>query len=307
MTKPHDPAARSGLLYGVAAYGLWGLMPLYFNQLRHVSAAEVLAHRIAWSVVFLAVLISALGRWRDLGRALADRKVALALAASTVLIAVNWYAFIYGAVSGRVVQASLGYFILPLMNVLLGMLVYRERLRPVQWLAVALAAAGVVLLVARAGELPWIALTVAVSFSLYGLVRKRAPVDAVVGLTIETAFLLPAALAVIGVFAAGEGTAFAADSVTAGLLALSGVITAIPLICFAEAVRRLRLTTIGFLQYRSPSIQFVLAVTVLGEPLGTAQLLSFLFIWAALVVFVVDAARSAAAVRPELVAAPEPG
>lgn len=289
MASSHQLDSRAGLLFGLAAYGLWGVLPLYFRAVAVVPPLELLAHRIVWSVLILAVLITVLGRWPVVAAALRLPRTRWLLLATTLLIALNWFIFICSVTSGQVMQSSLGYFINPLLNVLLGLVVFRERLRPVQWLALALAAGGLVYLVVRLGELPWIALTLACSFALYGLFRKIVPVDALVGLTVETLLLLPAAAAFLAV-RHGNGTASFGQ--VGGqidvLLAVSGAVTTVPLLCFVAAARRLRLTTLGFLQYLAPSLQFLIAVLVLDEPFQPVQQVSFALIWAALVLVTLD-------------------
>ena len=193
MTAPTRSPA--GLLYGLAAYGLWGVLPLYFRVVEQVPPLELLAHRIVWSAVLLAGLMTALRRWPEVWACLGDPRTCALLVASTVLIAVNWYVFIFGVSTKQVVQNSLGYFINPLFSILLGVAVFRERLRPAQWVALGLATCGLAYLIAAAGQLPWIALTLATSFSIYGLIRKVIPVESLIGLTVETMFLAPIAAA----------------------------------------------------------------------------------------------------------------
>ncbi len=290
-TPAGPPLSRDGLLYGLAAYGLWGLVPVYFKAVAHVSPFEVLAHRVVWSVVFLAAVVTLLRRWPDLGRCLRRPRLMTALFVSAVLIAVNWLVYIHGVGTGRIVHTSLGYYITPLVNVLLGLLVFRERMRPTQWAALGLATAGVLILVFAAGELPWIALCIAASFGLYGLVRKKAAVDSLVGLTVETLVLLPAALVALAFWASVGTLAWGtADRTTDLLLASSGVVTAVPLLCFGRAARRLPLSTLGFLQYLAPSLQFLQAVFLYDEPFTRERLVSFGCIWTALVLYSLDSA-----------------
>jgi chloramphenicol-sensitive protein RarD len=290
-----DAAARTrqGLLYGLAAYGLWGVVPVYFHALTHVSAFEMLAQRVVWTAVLMAAVLTLAGRWGDLRRCLRSGPILRTLLASTVLIAANWLVYIYGVVTERIVEASLGYFIAPLASVLLGRLVLHERLRRLQVVAVLLATAGVTLEVVAQGHLPWIALTLAGSFSTYGLLRKRVPVDGVLGLSVETLLMLPPALAFLGFAAWHGGLAFGhIDRETDALLAASGVVTAVPLICFAQAARRLPLTTIGFLQYLAPSVAMVFAIVWFREPFPPERARSFAFIWAGLAVFATDSVRA---------------
>jgi chloramphenicol-sensitive protein RarD len=284
---------RGGLLYGLAAYGCWGLIPLYFREVGAVAPPEILAHRIVWSVVFIALILTVWRRWPDLISSLRSWRIVRLLLASAALVAVNWLVYIHGVGSKRVMQTSLGYFINPLFSVVLGMVFFRERLRPWQWAALGLATAGLVYLIVMVGELPWIALVLAGTFGLYGLVRKMAPVDGLIGLAIETMLLAPAALIGLAIGAAsGMATFGNNDRATDGLLLLSGVITTIPLLCFGQAARRLRLTTMGFLQYLAPSMQFLLAVWVFEEPFSREQQISFACIWLALLIFTVDALRT---------------
>ena len=284
---------RGGLLYGLAAYLCWGLIPLYFREVSAVAPLEILAHRIVWSVVFIALILTVWRRWPALASSLRSGRIVRLLLASAALVAVNWLVYIHGVATQRVMQTSLGYFINPLFSVVLGMVFFRERLRPWQWAALGLATVGLVYLIFMVGELPWIALVLAGSFGLYGLVRKMTPVDGLIGLAIETMLLTPAALIglAIGVMS-GTATFGNNDRATDGLLALSGVATTIPLLCFGQAARRLRLSTLGFLQYLAPSMQFLLAVWVFKEPFVCDQQISFAFIWLALLIFTVDALRT---------------
>lgn len=282
--------ARSGLLYGLAAHACWGLMPLYVALLLHVGSLEFLLHRILWSALLLAGLLSLTGKWKEAGEALRSPRTAWLLAGSTVFIAVNWFIFLYGIATKQALQNSLGYFTNPLFNVALGVLVLGERLRPGQWLALGIAAAGIGYVMATEGTLPWIALSVASSFALYGLFRKLAPVDGLVGLAVETLALAPLSALLLGWFLArGEAAFLAHGTPTALLLALSGVLTVVPLLFFVLAARRLTLTTLGFLQYVGPTLQFFTAIWVLGEPLPQGRLVGFSLVWAALAVATADA------------------
>jgi chloramphenicol-sensitive protein RarD len=296
----------SGLLYGLACYGLWGVVPLYFWALGQVPPAEVLAHRIVWCSLVMALILTRLRRWDAVARCLRERRTLLLLSGSTLLIAANWFVYVYGVYTHRTIQTSLGYFINPLVNILLGMVFFRERLRRGQWLAVALAALGLALLVRAMGELPWIALALAFSFGGYGLLRKMAPVDGLVGLSVETFLLIvPSAGWLIYLAATGSGVFAQGDWRTDGLLMLSGVVTAAPLICFGQAARRLPLSTLGFLQYLAPSLQFVVALLVFREHCPPEQFLSFGLIWTALAVITLESvlARRRRTARPEPLAA----
>jgi chloramphenicol-sensitive protein RarD len=258
-------------------------MPLYFGLVKAVHPLELLAQRVVWSALVLGCVVSALGRWGDLFRCLGTPRLRTMLLASTLLIALNWFVFLYGVAIGRVVDNSLGYFINPLLNILLGVLLFRERLRPLVRIGFALASLGLVYLVVAIGGLPWIALVLAVSFAGYGVLRKLAPVDALVGLTVETLLLLPFALIFLASWAnAGYLALGSQGGVVDALILASGVVTAGPLLCFGAAARRLPLSILGFLQYLAPSLQLVLAVLWFREPFTMAQQVCFGCIWVAL-------------------------
>lgn len=288
---PPVPSRSRGLAAALLAFGTWGFFPIYFKALAHVPALEVLAHRVVWSVVLLAIVTPLLGRWATAREALGPRKRRL-VAASALLIAANWGTYIWAVQAGRVLQASLGYYVNPLVSVLLGVVFLRERLRRLQTVAVALAAVGVGVLVVDRGELPWLPLTLALTFGLYGLVRKRAGVDPVGGLLAETALLAPLALAWVGVLAAGGAGSFGAGAGTSLLLAAAGPVTAIPLVWFARGVRSLPLSTVGLLQYVTPTLQLLLAVLVYREPFAAAHAVAFGFIWSALALYSWDSLRA---------------
>jgi chloramphenicol-sensitive protein RarD len=287
---------RAGVLYGVAAYGLWGVFPLYFRAIRQVPPLEIVCHRVIWSLAFLLVLMSLRGGWRATRAALRSRRNVVTLGATTLLIAGNWLVFIWAVAHDHVLEASLGYFINPLVNVLLGFVFLRERLRRWQLVSVGLAAAGVAYLTLAGGHLPGVALFLAGTFASYGLLRKIAQVDALVGLTVETALLAPLALAYLAYQVARGTISFGHGAPRVdGLLLLAGVVTAIPLLWFTEAARRLRLTTMGFLQYMTPTGHFLLAVLVFGETFRWAQGVAFACIWAALAMYSIEAATRARA------------
>jgi chloramphenicol-sensitive protein RarD len=296
----------SGLIYGVGAYVLWGLMPLYFGAVKTVQPVELLAHRIVWSVVLLAVVLTLFRRWNGLCATFADRRTCALLLASSLMLAINWFVYIYGVATKQIVQCSLGYFINPLLNVLLGVVFFRERLRPIRWLALLLAAGGVVYLMIALGEVPWIAFTVACSFATYGLIRKVAPVDALVGLMAETLFLLPVSVAFLAWWMQRSDSAFGRQSGQIdALLVASGIVTTAPLLCFGAAARRLRLSTLGFVQYLAPSLQFLLAVLYFAEPFRREQQISFGLIWAALLLASVGRGKKDGALTREGSAAGE--
>lgn len=292
IAEQRGAEARSGVVYGLAAYLIWGFFPLYFKALAGVSPLEILAHRIVWSVLSLALLLTVLRRWSGVRQAFAAPRILLTLGATTLLIAVNWLVFIYAVGAGKVLESSLGYFINPLVSALLGVLFLGEKLSRNQKASFYLAAAGVLLLTVQHGELPWIALTLAFSFGLYGLLRKEAPVDPLAGLTVETLLLCPLAAAYLGWLVAKGNSAFVAGPADRTLLlACSGILTSTPLIWFAAATKRLRLVTIGLMQYLVPTLHFLLAVFAFGEPFTAAHLLSFALIWAGLLLYTVDAVK----------------
>jgi chloramphenicol-sensitive protein RarD len=282
-----------GVAFGLAAYGLWGLFPVYWKLFHQVPAPQALAHRIAWSFVALTLLTAGLQRrgqsqpWTWPGQGI------WLYVTAAVLIGLNWLLYIWAVNAGFVVETSLGYFITPLVNVVLGVLVFRERLRPAQWAAVALAAAGVLYLAGAYGSLPWIAIGLAASFSGYGVAKKKAPLGALPGLTLESAVLVVPATLYLGVLHVRGGGVFLHAGVgTDLLLASSGLVTIVPLLFFAASVRRVPLSLIGLLQYIAPTIQLVLGVLVFHEPFTRAQLVGFSFVWLALGVFAVDGIRA---------------
>ncbi|WP_462380079.1 EamA family transporter RarD [Pseudomonas sp. Marseille-QA0892] len=284
---------RRGYLLGLTAYTLWGLFPIYFKLLTQVPAMEIIAHRVLWSALFGGLFLLVWkhpGWWRDLREN--PRRIAI-LALTGALIAINWLVYIWAVNEGRMLEASLGYYINPLVNVLLGLLVLGERLRRLQWVAVVLAALGVGYQLIVFGSLPWISLALALSFGFYGLIRKRAPVAALPGLVVETWLLVPAVLAWLAFHQ--ESSSGHLDywlSRDALLLALSGPITLVPLLCFNAAARHLPYATLGFLQYIAPSLVLLLAIFVYGEPFDSTRMVSFLFIWIGLAVYTVDAVRT---------------
>ncbi len=289
---------RAGLMLGVAAYLLWGVMPLYFKALAHVGPVEIVAHRIVWSLVFLAVLIVLWRRWPATRAALANPRALGLLALTAALIAANWLIYVYAVVSGHVLESSLGYYLNPLVNVLLGVLLLKERLGRLQVAATLLAGAGVLVLAAGAGAGLWISLALAGTFAGYGFLRKIAPVDALEGLSIETVILAPVALGwLLWLEGTGAGGFLASGPTTALLLALGGAVTAVPLLLFTAAARRLPYSTLGFLQYLAPSLQFLLAVLAFGEPLTRAHAICFGAIWTALALFTFDGLRAARRAR----------
>lgn len=297
-TPADDPA---GIACSTGAYLLWGLFPLYFKAVAAIPAPEMLAHRILWSLLVFWLITVIRSTWPVVLRALRSRRLLAALILSAGLIAVNWGVFIWAVSAGRVIECSLGYFINPLLSVMLGVCVLHERLRPLQWLAVAIAAGGVVWQVAAFGTVPWVALTLAATFASYGLVRKLVPIDAVSGLTVESMLLAPPALLWLIWLEFDEGGAFASAGWLLDLLiVLSGPITALPLILFVAGARRIRLATVGLLQYIAPTCHLLLALFVFDEVFAWSSLAIFGCIWAALAIYTFDSLRQdrGAAVLP---------
>ncbi|OUC97111.1 EamA family transporter RarD [Streptosporangium minutum] len=292
------PESRRGVLYGIAAYTMWGLFPLYWPLLKPAGALEILAHRIAWSLVAVVAILAVRRHWswfRELMRT--PRKVGL-LALAAAIVTVNWGVYIYAVNTGHVVESALGYFINPLVSVLFGVFLLKERLRPWQWGAVGLGTLAVVVLTLDYGRLPWIALVLAVSFGTYGLVKKIAQVGSAESLTIETLVLLLPALGYLVYLQGQDGATF--GTLGAGhalLLAGGGVITAVPLLCFTSAAIRIPLTTIGLLQYIAPVLQFIVGVFVVQEVMPPSRWAGFAIVWLALSVFTWDSLRAARAAR----------
>ncbi|MCF0094571.1 EamA family transporter RarD [Micromonospora sp. MH99] len=285
---------RLGYLYGIGAYLLWGFFPLYFKLLRPTGPLEILAHRIVWSVLFVALLLGALRNIGFLRALLRRRRTVAGIVAASALIAINWGIYIYGVSSNRVVETALGYFINPLVVVLLGVTVLRERLRPAQWVALGIGASAVAVLAVDYGRLPWLALSLAFSFAGYGLIKKQLGLPAAEGLFVESAVLALPALGYLAWLSRHGGLTF--GHVSAGhtaLLVLAGAATAIPLLLFAGAANRLPLTGLGMIQYLAPILQLACGVLIFHEPMPPARLAGFALVWLALVVFTADAIRQA--------------
>ncbi len=280
---------RTGLVAAITAYLSWGLLPFYLKAVQSVPALEILAHRVAWAIPFGALIIALRGQWGEVKRALTHRRTLLILLGTSGLIAVNWFVYIYAVVIGQVFQGSLGYYINPLMNVAVGVLFFQERLRNLQGAAVLLAAVGVAFLTFSGGQLPWISLVLAVSFTCYAVIRKQIAVGAMPGLFIETLVLVPVALAYLAwLFAQQSAVFLSASPGMSFLLTLAGPVTVVPLLMFAIAARRLQLTTIGILQFMAPTIQFFIGVYY-GEVLTMAHIVCFTCIWVAITLFGWDA------------------
>ena len=289
-----DEQARNtqvGVLCAIAAYTMWGVAPIYFKQLQIIPAMEVLMHRVVWSVLILVILIGALKQWNKVRQALRSKIVMQTLFIAGLLLGANWLLFIWAINNDHILDASLGYYINPLFNVFLGRLFLGERLRPMQQFAVGLAVIGVAILIFSYGRLPWIALVLAFTFGVYGLLRKRVAVDTLPGLFIETLMLLPLAV-VYWLFLASEHADLTQNSANLNILLIAaGIVTTAPLLCFTAAARRIMYSTLGFFQYIGPSLMFILAVFLYNEPLDSARLTTFGFVWVALLVFSVDSLK----------------
>ena len=293
MTADHSAAEpRQGVLFALGAYGIWGLFPAFWRLMAHVPPPEVLAYRVIWTVAVVLVLVGWNRRGGEVLSLFSSRRHVTVLAASTLCISVNWLIFIAAVGRGNVLEASMGYFLNPLVNVALGVLVLKERLRPLQWLAVALAVAGVAQLAVVTGAPPWVALSLAGTFGIYGLLRKRLPVAPLTGLTVETLLMAPLAVAYLA-WRLGSGAPVMGGSLpVAAALVASGPVTALPLMWFAAAAVRLRYATLGFFQYIAPTGHFLLAVLAYGEVPGPAHMVTFAGIWAAIALYTVDSWRA---------------
>ena len=287
MNQPQPHAdARRGFAAGTAAYGLWGVLPIYFKQLTAIPSVSIVAHRVLWSVPFLVALLIFGRKLGDLRAAVSTPRTLAWLALTATLIGINWLLYIYAVTSGHILAGSLGYYLNPLANVLMGRFILGERLSKLQWAAIAIAAAGVCALAVGALAQLWISLTLCVSFASYGLLRKLAPVDSVTGLTVETLLLLPLAIGWLAWQAAAGQPFLGDDRATTMFLIMSGAATAIPLILFTAAARLIPYSTLGMLQFLAPTLQFLCAVFLYDEPFGTAQAIAFGAIWAALFLYV---------------------
>ncbi|QDP19810.1 EamA family transporter RarD [Sphingomonas xanthus] len=291
--KPSDSdrRTRAGLIYGLAAYGLWGIMPIYFKWLQAVPAIDIVAHRIIWSLLVLGLLAWIGKAFTQIRSAIAHRKTLALLLLTSVLIGINWLLYVYAINSGHILAGSLGYYLNPLANILLGRFILKERLTKVQWAAVAIAGVGIAVLAAGALGTLWISLTLCFSFATYGLLRKIAHVESLPGLAIETAILFPLALGWLLMGGAESRPMFGTSGTETGLLMAAGVVSTVPLLCFTAAARRLRYATVGMLQFIAPTLQFLLAVAVFHEPFTTAHGIAFGCIWIALILYVGAMAR----------------
>jgi chloramphenicol-sensitive protein RarD len=306
---PHDPAEpkhreqahdRAGFPLGLAAYALWGVLPIYFKAIAAVPAVDIVAHRVLWSLPFLALLIGLTGGWDKVRTAARRPRTLGMLTLTAILIGANWLLYVFAVTGGHILAASFGYYLNPLANVLLGRFVLKERLSKLQWTAVAIAAAGISVLAAGALSQLWISLTLCITFALYGLGRKVVRADAVSGLAIETAILLPLAVAWLGWMALAAQPVMGFTGRQTMLLLLAGVVSTTPLLLFTAAARRLPYSTLGMLQFLAPTLQFLIAVLLYGEPFTAAHAIAFAAIWTALILYVIAMLRA-----PRLPQAPE--
>jgi chloramphenicol-sensitive protein RarD len=276
--------AQAGLFYGLAAYGLWGIMPIYFKWLQAVPSIDIVAHRIVWSLLVLVLLVSLARAWDQVRAAARSRKAMALLFVTALLIGTNWLLYVYAINSGHILAGSLGYYLNPLANILLGRFILKERLTRLQWAAVAIAAGGIAVLAAGAMNTLWISLTLCFSFATYGLLRKIVHVDALAGLTIETSLLFPIALGWL-LLGGASGLPMGRGGQETALLMAAGVVSTVPLLCFTAAARRLAYSTVGMLQFIAPTLQFLLAVAAYGEPFTRAHAVAFGCIWTALALY----------------------
>ncbi len=275
-----------GIWYALAAFTAWGVLPLYWKVLKLIPAGEILAHRVLWSFIFVSVILFLYGRWNNVKEIISGKYNVFVIFLGALLISANWFIYIWAVNTNHVVEASLGYYINPLFNVILGMVVLREQLNFWQLISLLLAFSGVVIIAAQYGKIPWIALSLALSFGLYGLVKKLVNIDSIVGLALETAFVAPVALVyLILIQAKGTGSFGAVPISIIFLLICSGIVTALPLLWFAQGAKRVPLSTVGFIQYLSPSISLLLGVFIFKEPFTKINFLSFGFIWLALALY----------------------
>jgi chloramphenicol-sensitive protein RarD len=285
--------SRRGLWLAAGAYIVWGVFPIYWHMLANVPALQLVGNRIVWSFVLMAGYLLVTRQWRAMRVLAADRHVLRIYALAGILIAVNWLTYVWAITAGFIVESSLGYFINPLLNVVLGMIFFHERLRRGQWVAVAIATLGVLYLTIAYGSLPWIALVLAFSFGFYGVVKKRAPLNAAYGLSMETGILfLPALIYLVFCARTGTGAVFQSDPRTTLMLVGSGVVTAVPLLMFAGAVKRIPLSVVGIMQYIAPTLQFLIGVIVYQEPFTRTTAIGFSIVWVAVIIFAADGLRA---------------
>lgn len=297
---------RKGIWYALAAYGIWGLFPLYWKPLHDIPALQIIGHRIGWSFILLVVIILVTKQWGAFRAATTNKRTLLAYTATAVLITINWLVYVWAINAGYIVESSLGYFINPLLSVLLGVIFLREKLRTWQWVPVGLAALGVLIVSVAYGHFPWISISLALSFGLYGLVKKKAPLNSLYGLTLETGIVfIPALIYLITVDVQGQGAFLHTDIVSNLLMIGAGAVTAIPLMLFSSAAQRIPLSMVGILQYITPTTQFLLGVFLYKEPFTLIQLVGFSLVWLALIFFTIEGfvARRARQMEPMAAAA----
>ncbi|MDN3608744.1 EamA family transporter RarD [Vibrio ostreicida] len=298
MTPEEQHRAKQGILLAIGAYTMWGIAPIYFKLVSDVSPMEILSHRVIWSFVFLAALLQLGSRWNKVREVISSKKKMLFLVVTSVIIAANWLIFIWAVNTNHMLDASLGYYINPLINVVIGMVFLGERLRKMQWFAVTLAACGVMVQLVIFGSVPIVAIALALSFGLYGLLRKKISLDAQTGLFIETLLLLPVAAIYLLWFADSSTSNLALNDLQLNVLLIAaGVVTTLPLLCFTSAATRLKLSTLGFFQYIGPSLMFLLAVLVYDEAFTIDKAVTFACIWGALLIFSVDGFRASKHLR----------
>ena len=283
---------NKGILYAVGAYFLWGIFPIYWKLIHDVPALEIIGHRIVWAFLFVLIVVTIAKDWGGLKLALTDRKITLTFLVTGILLTINWLVYVWAVNAGFIVETSLGYFINPLVNVVLGVIFLRERLRLWQWIPVGIATLGVLYLTISYGSLPWIGLTLAFSFGTYGLLKKTAPLSSIHGFTLETGFLFFPALAyLLFLEFSGQGAFPHGSALETFLLVLTGVATGVPLLLFGAAARLIPLSTLGFIQYLAPTLQFLIGVFIYGEAFSRTQLIGFSFIWVALAVYSAESIR----------------
>ena len=280
---------NKGILYGIGAYALWGFFPIYWKFLHDVPALQVIGHRIGWSFILLLLYIVVTRKWSDFKSVAFQSKTLGVYSIAAVLLTFNWLIYVWGVNAGFIVETSLGYFINPLLSVLLGVLFLRERLRPLQWVPVGLAAVGVGYLTFVYGRLPWIALSLAFTFGFYGFVKKLSPLGSLYGLTLETGIVFPLAVIYLFLIGAGDTGAFLHDGTLVDVLLIGGgIVTTIPLLMFASAAKQIPLTIVGLLQYIAPTLQFLIGVFLYKEPFDHAHLIGFSIVWVALIIFALE-------------------
>jgi chloramphenicol-sensitive protein RarD len=276
---------NKGILYGIAAYAMWGFFPIYFKLIHEVPALQIVGNRIFWSFLFMVILMTTRKQWRVLWSSIEGPRFLLVFLISSILLAANWLTYVWGVNAGYIVETSLGYYINPLVSVLLGVVFLKERLRPMQWVPIGLAALGVAYLTFSYGKLPWISLVLAVTFGLYGLAKKTAPLGSFYGLTVETGLLfIPSFIFLAALQATGQGAFGQVSPMTTLLLVLTGPLTAIPLLLFGSAAKQIDLSMLGLLQYIAPTLQFLIGVLIYKEPFTVNTMIGFLIIWTALVI-----------------------